>query len=80
MAGYQYLKCHFREDFFQPAVMTILNKLSFLLASKSVAVLIFFQFWHSPHPIQFSTCYRSVQEKVNLGNMRCILRNLLAFK
>lgn len=42
MAGYQYLKCHLEKIFFQPAIMTILNKPSFLLASKSVALLIYF--------------------------------------
>lgn len=52
MAGYQYLKCHLEKIFFQPAVMTILNKPSFLLASKSVALLIIFNF--STVHIQFS--------------------------
>lgn len=79
MPDYQYSKCHFR-DFFQPAVMTILKTTSFLLASKSKALLIFFLILHSPHPSQLSTCQRNVQEKVNLGNMQHVFKNPLAFK
>lgn len=80
MAGYQYLECHFR-DFFQLAVMIILKKAQLFTSIEIKDTLnSFFKFWHSPHPIQLSTCQRSVQEKINLGNMQCILKNSRAFK
>lgn len=52
MARYQYLKCHFRDDFLLPEVMTILNKPSFILASKIKGTSNFFFNFGTVH-IQF---------------------------
>lgn len=61
--------------------MSILKKAQFFTSIEIKDTLkFFFKFWHSPHPIPLSTCQRSAQEKINLGNMECILKNSRAFK